>query len=138
MQLYTHLAIAFLLGLLVYFYFPNEMFFGVLLLSALLPDIDMQQPFRSLLSHRGFLHSFIFLVIASAFLSLFSFQFAAAFFLGYVSHLASDALTPHGIYPFWPSSKRISGPIKVGSILEKILFFLICALIIAFFVSMIR
>ncbi|MFC4437857.1 MULTISPECIES: metal-dependent hydrolase [Natrialbaceae] len=84
-----------------------------------LPDFDHQVPF---LEHRGPTHSLLFALLVGAALAagaavlvdaaspLVDVGFVAFAFvvgaLSIVSHLLADALTPMGIRPFWPISRR--------------------------------
>ena len=47
--------------------------------------------------------------------------FALAVLAGWVSHLALDALTPHGVSPLWPAPWRLRGPIATGGVLEWVM-----------------
>ncbi|ELY57387.1 metal-dependent hydrolase [Natronolimnohabitans innermongolicus] len=94
---------------------------GALVCIALstLPDCDQQVPF---LAHRGPTHSFAFAVLVGGGLAgitavlvdaatpLLDVGFVAFAFvvgtLSIVSHILADALTPMGIRPFWPLSRR--------------------------------
>lgn len=84
-----------------------------------LPDVDHQIPF---LEHRGPTHTVLFALLVGAALAaaaavlvdaaspLVDVAFVAfAFVVGVLSigsHLLADALTPMGIRPFWPVSRR--------------------------------
>ncbi len=102
--------------------------------ATLFPDIDSSfskigkkklfRPLQFFVSHRGFLHSFIFLGLVLLPLYLFESSFLFPFFMGYSIHLLSDALTIRGIRPFYPYGKRFSGFIKTGERME-VLFFII-------------
>ena len=101
-------------------------FFFVVLLSSLLPDIDLPnskigQRFKPLsmflnfmFGHRKLFHSFLFSFLFSFILIiLFENYIGAAFLLGYTVHLIIDGLTVRGIKPFYPiSDVRLPGHIS--------------------------
>lgn len=78
-------------------------------------------PISWILGHRGIFHSLILPAIIFLTLHFFSYtEIGIAVVIGYGSHLAMDMLTPHGIYPLYPLQWRIQGPIRVGSLFEKV------------------
>lgn len=113
-------------------HFPGNDWLGLALtagagaLGGVLPDIDSDESVRgaSGLAHRGGTHSLLAvagLVLAwhllEARLGPLPFMFACV--VGYVSHLAADALTLHRIKPLWPLQWRFGLPlISTGSLLE--------------------
>lgn len=107
-------------------------FFVLALISTIIPDVDSRfsklgkkkifRPLQFFVSHRGFLHSFIFLFFATLFFATFFSYLAFPFFLGYGIHLLSDSFTIKGIKPFYPYNKRISGFIKTGGRGEVFIF----------------
>ncbi|WP_306058483.1 metal-dependent hydrolase [Natronococcus wangiae] len=101
-------------------YEPVAIVGGLVCVSlSTLPDCDHQVPF---LEHRGPTHSVPFALLVGAALAaaaamlvdaaspLVDVGFVAFAFvvgaLSVVSHLLADALTPMGIRPFWPVSRR--------------------------------
>lgn len=111
----------------------------LILLASLLPDIDEKTsilgriiPLLSYFTkHRKFFHSIIFLVICVIALSVVSTQnHVLAFTAGFLGHLVLDALTPMGVQPFWPSEAKIKGFVKVGGVLEKLIFVVFIGLFI--------
>jgi len=144
MRFRTHIIFSFLISLLIInsFNIQNKIIFIVILLIAsALPDIDSYKskvgkkikPLSFLinifLGHRGIFHSLFLLILILLFIMLINYEIAAAFFIGYLSHLVLDSLTPEGVmflYPF--SKKRIQGFIRTGSLFENILFVLLLAL----------
>ncbi|WP_138797379.1 metal-dependent hydrolase [Halostella sp. PRR32] len=87
--------------------------------TAMLPDCDHRLP---LIQHRGPTHSFVFALLigvvfgfvgsaldplfgATAGLDLRAFGFAIGT-LTVLTHMLGDVLTPMGIRPFWPLSRR--------------------------------
>jgi len=110
------------------------------LIGLMVPDIDSptskisrKYPFAHHITnvfskHRGFVHSIttgVILMIALGFwMSAIGANLAIAgwFFIGYVVHLLTDGLTPHGVRPFAPFSHHtIRGPITTGSFSEKMI-----------------
>ncbi len=147
MLFYTHLVLGLVAFLLTRTYFSggNEIiFFFILLLGSIFPDIDdgkskMKKAsgiIGSIISfffkHRGIFHSFLFALLGLGLISFFwKSYYAWAFFIGYLVHLLGDALTPHGITFFYPFSKfKIRGPIRVGGIGETIILIGLVLLIV--------
>lgn len=145
-----------LLALILFVIFLKENFFStkflfILLIAAIFPDLDIPKSkigkTTGLLSklinlffqHRGFFHSFTFLIFL--YLIFFLLRFPSEIFWlfssGYLSHLFLDALTKEGIFVFWPLPIRIKGFIKTGSFTENlffiIFFFVFVFLILRFF-----
>ncbi len=129
----THLAI----GLALAFVFLPHVnyklvFFPVVLIAALLPDIDSPgsavghnsifRPLQFVARHRGVFHSFSFCIIASVILAFLLPVLALPFFLGYGSHLFADSFTQEGIMPFWPWKKSSSGLLRTGGTTEYSIF----------------
>lgn len=150
MRAFTHLLFSVLCVLVYAKYLTIENYFlfsFIVLFTTLFVDIDEEdstmgkrlQPFstiiQSIFGHRGIFHTL--LIPVPIFLTLYFFQYpelANAILLGYSSHLVMDALTPAGIYPFYPLHWRIHGPIRVGSVFEYILAaFLFCFIIFLLF-----
>ena len=127
-----------------YFHVENILLFGFLLFFAtLFPDIDeagstigkKTQPFSNMINiicgHRGVFHSL--LLPCTTMLTLLFFkqtESGIAIFIGYISHLVMDMITPAGIYLLYPFSFKIRGPIPVNSFFEKILFWTLVFIII--------
>lgn len=121
----THLVIGLAFALL-FLPFVNYklIFFPVVLICSLLPDIDspnsyfghhkLFRPLQWVAEHRGFLHSFTVCIVFSVLLGFFIPILALPFFLGYASHLVADSFTKDGITPFWPWKKTSSGIIRTG------------------------
>lgn len=128
----THLAFGFLIALLaISFFHPSNqiLFLSLILFSSALPDIDHPNsklgkyiPFNSLLEHRGFFHSFLFLPFFALVLYYFNkSNYALPLMIGYSSHLISDSITKEGIMPLHPLTKfRLKGFISTGKSLEYI------------------
>ncbi len=100
--------------------------------GALLPDIDhpkswmgrklwpVSVPLAALIGHRGLTHSLV-AVAATLFLAA---TFGMGWMalpaaVGYLSHLAADALTPSGVPLLWPVRWRFALPLcRTGGVLE--------------------
>jgi inner membrane protein len=105
-------------------------------LGALAPDIDhpsswigrrlwpLSKPLSLLLGHRGITHSLLAVVGGLAVLSLVRGEpglarMGAPLALGYLSHLAGDALTPSGVPLLWPWRQRFGvGLCATGGLME--------------------
>jgi len=136
---------------------------GAAALGALLPDLDAprseigqwsiggikpfflpsQAIYRSV-GHRSLLHSLlalVFVAIAGAILSPFlGWQVSLALWLGYVSHLLTDASTRSGIPLLYPRPKRfhlLPKPLRIvtGSSAEEVIFVVFATLVLLFFLS---
>ena len=144
MLIKTHLAITlFFVLLFIPFVKLPVLFLIIALLATYLPDIDTKhskighyffmRPIQLFARHRGFVHSFTFLILITFGLVLFIPFLALAFFLGYCSHLIADSFTIEGIKPFYPHKRICCGRIRTGSIFETSLFtFFILADILLF------
>jgi len=133
----THLAFGFLTALIIKNIIPTGnvyIFFGLVLLGAVLPDIDspnsfisnklfLLKPFTLLTKHRGIFHSLIgALILPGLVFYLISRTYGFALFLGYVSHLLIDGLTLEGVNFLHPISKlHLSGFVETGKLLEHII-----------------
>jgi len=141
----THLLLGILVGLEAKDFFSGGnylIFFALVLLGALLPDIDEGESKISkwtrlriisfFSKHRGFFHSLGFVVLIVLVLRVFFGDYYAwGLFLGLSSHLLSDGLTKQGINFFYPFSElRLRGWIRTGSGGEMIFQLLIGGLIV--------
>jgi len=96
---------------------------GMAVLGSLLPDIDhpgsavgrrlwmISRPLSMLIGHRGLTHSLLAVLAGVAALVLVAPSsdlavFVAPLAVGYLSHLAADALTPSGVPLLWPVKRR--------------------------------
>lgn len=133
MLMRTHLAITIFFILLLIGIVEHKVYFVVIaLIATLVPDIDSRfsklgrkKTFRILqffINHRGFLHSFTFLILITLFFTLFIPIMALPFFLGYGLHLFADSFSVDGIRPFYPYKKTSSGKIRVGRKTETSVF----------------
>ncbi len=129
----THLVIGLAFALLFLPHVNNKLvFFPIVLLCALLPDIDTPssylghnkifRPLQWVAEHRGALHSFSLCIVASIALAFIFPILALPFFLGYSSHLVSDSFTQEGITPFWPWKKVSRGFVRTGGSTEYSIF----------------
>lgn len=140
----THLAFGILAGLLVYKYFvvgDLVLFFLSVALGAFLPDLDhpnskinnklkITKIVPLFFKHRGFFHSiFAALLISWALWAWLGSVYGVGLFAGYLSHLASDALTVSGINFLHPiSTFHLRGPVRTGTFFELAIFFFVLAL----------
>ena len=107
-------------------------FFPVVLICALLPDVDSPgsyfghskifRPMQFMVRHRGIFHSFSFCILIALIFALFVPILALPFFLGYASHLFADSFTQEGIMPFWPWKRTSNGVLRTGGKIESWIF----------------
>jgi inner membrane protein len=146
MLIKTHLAITLCFVLLfIPFVKMPLLFLVVALLATYIPDIDSKhskighyfflRPFQWFARHRGFVHSFTFLILVTLGFALFLPFLALAFFLGYCSHLIADSFTIEGIKPFYPHKKVCRGRIRTGSLSETNIFVVFILLDLFLFVA---
>ncbi|MBR9676968.1 metal-dependent hydrolase [Candidatus Woesearchaeota archaeon] len=113
----THLLIGYVFGLLflkIYNAQNPAVFIIFVGLAALMPDIDNSKSTVGnkikiigwLFKHRGFFHTLWAALMFSVLAYAFSKEIAIAVLVGYTSHLLSDSLTPMGVRPLWPISKK--------------------------------
>ncbi|MBW2984907.1 metal-dependent hydrolase [Candidatus Woesearchaeota archaeon] len=134
----THLAFGLFAGLM---FLPNQdiatklMFLGIVLIGALIPDIDAPQSklgsrvgilsriIKLLVGHRTIFHSVFAAALSSGLVWFFvNPTYGTALFVGYASHLVIDCLTKSGINFLHPISNfRISGFITTGGFSENLL-----------------
>jgi len=137
----THVAFGLLAGILTLMYadIANQLLFIVLvILGVFLPDVDHPEskvnntlkitkivPF--FFSHRGFFHSiFAALAVFGLLWYFVGFIYGFGLFVGYLSHLLSDALTVSGVNFLHPIlSFKIRGPVHTGTFIETIVFLLV-------------
>ena len=140
----THIAFGILAGLVALKYVPisNQLLFiALVIVGVFLPDIDHydSKVNRSLkvtriiplfFGHRGFFHSiFAALLIFAGLWWWQGFIYGAGLFVGYVSHLISDALTVSGVGFLNPIVHyKIKGPVQTGTVTETLVFFAVIAL----------
>ena len=146
MMYYTHLAFGFLIALLALDFFEiknKPLFILIAILFSIFPDIDERKSkigrenkvistiINFIFGHRGFFHAiYIPLILYLIFYNINN-EIGIAVLAGYFSHLFVDGLTKNGIRPLYPIiNKKINGPIKTNSILEKIFFLIIILLIL--------
>ncbi len=139
-----------LMGLVVYlatspfFAYGSDLgFFLMMMLGALLPDIDEEksiinrwsgivgQVVGKIFPHRGFLHSLLFFFILYVLCAYFwNYQYGIALLLGYLAHILADGISLRGVRVFYPLRFKIKGPMKVGGPLEKMITVLLFLVII--------
>lgn len=127
----THIAITLFF---VLFFFSSEpnflLFLFIALLATIIPDIDTRfskigkhfRIFNFFIKHRGFIHSFTFLILLSFLLFAFANQIWLPFFIGYASHLLIDSFTIQGITPLYPLGWKIRGKLKTNGLIETFAF----------------
>lgn len=123
---------------------PNSfLLFLLTLFGSILPDIDEKhskinraagfvgQIIAYFAKHRGFFHSIFFQFLVAIILIYFTKPiYALAIFVGYLAHITGDSLTPMGIQMFYPlSDYKFNGPIRTGSLSEKVLMIILVAVI---------
>lgn len=130
----THVTFAVFLAVLIYFLFPglnshlSFAYFALIAgIASLVPDIDhphsilskgnlefLSIAVRTATPHRKGTHSLIGAVFFTAFSGLLLMYFKGhiiytiPFFLGYISHLASDSMNITGVPWGWPKGKKIN------------------------------
>jgi|TARA_B100001971_G_C18145067_1_gene512603 inner membrane protein len=143
---YTHLAFGLLVSLLSinFFNIQNKLLFVLIaILFSIFPDIDERKSkigrehkiistiINFIFGHRGFFHAIYIPLILYFIFYYINNEIGIAILTGYFSHLLADGLTKNGIRPLYPIiNKKINGPIKTNSILEKTLFLIIIILIL--------
>ncbi len=141
----THLIFGLLIGLLTFQYFEinKYLFIFIVLLGAILPDIDEKDSYINkklkiskiigyIFKHRGFFHSlfFVFLICLLFYYTLGP-NYAYALLIGITSHLIADSLTKSGINFFHPFKIfRISGFVTTGSLFETVLLIILIIIIV--------
>lgn len=142
----THLAFSFLIGLYLidFLNIKNQILFIIILLFfSVFPDIDESsskifkklKPFSYLavlFGHRNILHTIYFPLVIVLVLFIFNLKLLSlAVLIGYLLHLLLDLITKKGIALFYPlSKKRIRGFIKVGSLIENLIFIILIVLVV--------
>lgn len=109
------------------------LFYTLVLIGVLLPDIDHQEssinrlmPVTNILphlfKHRGFFHSvFPALIIIAIFFAFSDVRYGLFLAVGYVTHLGSDALTKMGVNFLYPiTSIKLRGPVTTGTKAEAL------------------
>ncbi len=141
MLLRTHITIT-IFGILILLNSVSNKFVFVVvaILATYIPDIDsryskigrkrINRVLQFFTKHRGITHSFVFLILITLGILLFSNVVALGFFLGYGLHLFADSFTKEGIKPFYPFFPKIksSGKVSTGGKVEIIVF--VCFLIL--------
>ncbi len=139
----THVAFGILAGLVTlrYVAIPNELLFiALVIVGVFLPDIDHSESkvnkslkvtkiIPLLFGHRGFFHSiFAALLVFAGLWWWQGFVYGAGIFVGYVSHLVSDALTVSGVGFLNPVAHyKVRGVVQTGTITETLVFFAVIA-----------
>ena len=118
------------------------------LVGVLVVDLDSKnskvgnyflfRPFQFFVSHRGFMHSFLFGFVLTAIFAIFSVNVAFGFSVGFLSHLFLDCLTKRGVALLWPFyDKRVSFFINSGGLVEDVIFVVLLVLDVGLVVRMV-
>ncbi|MBI2668523.1 metal-dependent hydrolase [Candidatus Woesearchaeota archaeon] len=143
----THLLLGALFFLLTKDHFTGGsvlLFFSLVLLGSILPDIDEPNSkvnrgggivgimVAMFTRHRGIFHSLV--MAAFVFLAVtywWSNYYAWALLIGYVAHLVGDAITPMGVAFLYPFSRyRIRGFVRTGGMAEVLVFAILVVMVI--------
>ncbi|HLN23094.1 MAG TPA: metal-dependent hydrolase [Patescibacteria group bacterium] len=108
--------------------------FGLAAVASLLPDLDhpkswlgrrlpfLSHPIAAVFGHRGITHSLLAVVAALMAWSTALGWMGPPLALGYLSHLAADALTPQGVPLLWPIKRRFGLALcTTGGAMERLL-----------------
>lgn len=141
----THIAFGLLSGILLYPFIGGNkiLFLAVVALAALLPDLDHPDAslnrtlfftkfISSAFKHRGILHTLWSPILLGLVITITSAPFyGMAAFIGYCSHLVSDAMTKRGVNFFYPFSQfKVAGFIETGTWMETVTFVVLIVLIV--------
>jgi inner membrane protein len=114
----THLAFALLLSAYLFRFSPQQLLFvPIVLISAMLPDLDLALRGFPLVEHRKTFHNIWFTAAAAyAILHLTGSPLVAELSsIGIISHLLMDSSTKVGVMWLYPLSKwKLSGPLRTG------------------------
>lgn len=138
----THLVFGFFVGLLLESIIQPVnlgLYYGIVLLAALLPDIDHEGSVlnRTLritkilpmfFKHRGLFHSIWPIIILSWLTWSFSRTISLAIIVGYGSHLLIDSTTKMGVNWLYPLKSKLRGPVKTSGMTENVLFIIFVVL----------
>jgi|SRR3989339_495266 len=148
MLMRTHLAIGVFLSLFFIPYINTNpwIFLVVVLITSILPDIDLMhsymgakwyfRPLQWFVKHRGIIHSFTICILLSVLFAMYIPILALPFFLGYGFHLLSDSFTIEGTRPFWPFKWESLGGIRVGKAMETGIFWALVVVDLFLFVRL--
>ena len=131
----THALFGFLIGLLIYgLGFNAAVPLLIVTIAALIPDLDtpmsflgrrlkiVSYPLKFFFEHRGFTHSFLFLLGLFFIGRLFFPQYIAALLIGCFSHIFLDCLTKDGVRLVWPFEFKLRGFLRTDGLFEKVFF----------------
>lgn len=123
----------------------DAMALGAAMAGSLLPDIDhpsswlgrrlwvMSKPLSMLIGHRGLTHSLLAVAGGVALLrtthpAALATRLIEPLTVGYLSHLAADALTPAGVPLLWPLRRRFGLPLcSTGGVMEMVIVAMVLA-----------
>jgi membrane-bound metal-dependent hydrolase YbcI (DUF457 family) len=114
----THLAFALLLSAYLFRSSPQHLLsVPIVLISAMLPDLDLALRGFPLIEHRKTFHN-IWFTVAAAYAIFYLTGSPLVTWLssiGIISHLLMDSLTKVGVMWLYPLSKwKLSGPLRTG------------------------
>jgi membrane-bound metal-dependent hydrolase YbcI (DUF457 family) len=114
---------------------PELLLASVVLFGAFFPDIDYIKMLRQW--HRKLLHNVFALIFATFASSIVGgLMIAEVFFIGCVSHIFEDVLTPTGVYLIWPIDRKfhIGWKVSTGTWEDDTAMIIIVALIIGIYI----
>jgi inner membrane protein len=141
----THVAFGILAGLITLKYvalahpISNQLLFiALVIIGVFLPDLDhpnstvnntvkVTKIIPLFFSHRGFFHSiFAALLVFAGLWYWLGFIYGFGLFIGYLSHLLSDALTVSGVNFLHPvATFKLRGPVQTGTMFETLIFLVV-------------
>ena len=134
----THLLFGLVLGLLLMHYFNfNYWLVFVVMISALLPDLDTPfswlgrklKPVSNIISfifgHRGMMHSLLFMVVITTVGYLYLRSYWMGIAIGFFSHLVLDMMNVMGVRLLWPLDFKVRGFLRANGLFEKLFFILL-------------
>ncbi len=141
----THLAFGLLVGLIALRFFNVNpyLFIPLVLFGALFPDIDHPKSklgrkikplsffIKIFIGHRTLFHSLLIPLVLFIIYYILGYVYILAFLIGFISHLAIDALTKSGINFLYPFAKlKVRGFIETGKLLEHVFLILLIGVIV--------
>lgn len=133
MLFWTHLIVG-IFGILLFIHrYENWLGFLVLgIIGSVFLDIDsynsklgkkfLSRVFTSFTKHRGFIHSFFFVVLIYLILYYFFGSISTGFLIGGIIHLIIDSFTIQGVKLFFPFKYKFRSFVKSGGFFEIIIF----------------
>lgn len=133
MLFWTHLVVGLFGVLLLIGHFHNWLGFLLMgIIGSVLLDIDspnsrwgkkgISKVLTAFTTHRGFIHSLLFVFGFSILLWIIFGNIAIGFLVGALIHLLLDCFTLRGVRLFYPFKFRVRGIVRSGGFFEVILF----------------